>query len=326
MKAPEFWAEDGLAPRLLQPFGLMFQAGGAIRRRLTTPRMMDIPVICVGNLVVGGAGKTPVALALAGLLKQGRAPVAFLSRGHGGRIAGPIKVDPGVHGAADVGDEALLLAESAPTWVSRDRAKGAVAARAGGAGLIIMDDGFQNPGLDKSFSLVVVDGAFGFGNRRVLPAGPLREPVQSGLERADGVIIIGEDRTGVAGSLPADLPLLRARIVPRPSDRLPAGAKVLGFAGIGRPAKFHESLEELGLDVIGFEAFPDHHVFTTEEIRALLDRAEAEDAIPVTTAKDHVRIPKVDQVRIERLDITLDWQDDAALSALLRERVGHGPG
>jgi tetraacyldisaccharide 4'-kinase len=326
VKAPDFWAENGIAPRLLQPFGLMIQAGAAIRRRVTTPHMMDIPVICVGNLVVGGAGKTPVALALASVLRQGRATVAFLSRGHGGRLDGPIKVDPSVHVAVDVGDEALLLAESAPTWVSRDRAKGAVAARAGGAGLIIMDDGFQNPGLHKTFSLVVVDGAVGFGNRRVLPAGPLREPVESGLARADGVILIGEDRTGAAASLPAELPLLRARIVPRPSNRLPAGARVLGFAGIGRPAKFHESLKELGLDVTGFQGFPDHHVFTKAEIQALLDRARVEEAIVVTTAKDHVRLPEADRSRIERLDITLNWQDEAALSALLRERTGHGPG
>ena len=315
-----------MLPRLLGPFGLVFQAGTALRRHAVTPVEVGIPVICVGNLVVGGAGKTPVALSLASHLMQGGAALAFLSRGHGGRLSGPVKVEPSVHGAPDVGDEALLLAELAPTWISRDRVKGALAARADGAELIIMDDGFQNPGLKKKLGIVVIDGAVGFGNRRVLPAGPLREPVEPGLARADALIMIGEDRTGLAPSLPPTASLLRARIVPSRNDRLPAGAKVLGFAGIGRPAKFRDSLEELGLEVTGFKAFADHHVFTAAEIEALLSQADARNAVPVTTAKDHVRLPKPVQARIERLDITLAFQDEAALSALLDKGLDHGPG
>jgi tetraacyldisaccharide 4'-kinase len=326
VKAPGFWLEDGILPRLLQPFSLAYRAGAAIHRSVSRPHELDIPVICVGNLVAGGAGKTPVALSLASRLMGDGTDVAFLSRGHGGTIRGPAKVRPGVHDARDVGDEALLLAETASTWVSRHRAKGAAAARADGAGMIIMDDGFQNFDVIKSLSLVVIDGAFGFGNKRVHPAGPLREPIETGLARADALIMIGDDRTNLAPSLPSTHPLLRAKIIPRENHHLPPGTKVLGFAGIGRPVKFRETLEELDLSVIGFEPFPDHHVFTTAEINAILERAEANTAIPVTTAKDHVRLPKSVQASIQRLDITLDWQDEAALSALLNKGLHHGSG
>ncbi|MDA0341241.1 MAG: tetraacyldisaccharide 4'-kinase, partial [Proteobacteria bacterium] len=184
MKAPDFWTQDGFLPRLLDPLGCLFKAGGAVRRLTTPVHVAGIPVICVGNLVVGGAGKTPVALSLASQLAKTGHVVAFLTRGHGGRLSGPVQVDPSVHHAGDVGDEALLLAEVAPTWVSRDRGKGGIAARDAGAEVIIMDDGFQNPGLTKTLSLVVVDGGYGFGNGRVLPAGPLREPAKIGLKRA----------------------------------------------------------------------------------------------------------------------------------------------
>ncbi|MDE0808598.1 MAG: tetraacyldisaccharide 4'-kinase [Alphaproteobacteria bacterium] len=326
MKAPGYWVEDGILPRLLQPFSLAYRAGAAIRRSTSRPHELDIPVICVGNLVAGGAGKTPVALSIASRLIGDGTEVTFLSRGHGGTIRGPAKVQPSIHSARDVGDEALLLAETASTWVARHRAKGATAARADGAGLIIMDDGFQNFDLKKTLSLVVIDGAFGFGNKRVHPAGPLREPIETGLARADGLIMIGEDRTNLAPSLPPAHPLLRAKIVPRENHHLPPSTKVLGFAGIGRPTKFRETLEELHLSVIGFEPFPDHHVFTTAEINAILGRAEADAAIPVTTAKDHVRLPKPVQARVQRLDITLAWQDESALAALLNRGLYNGSG
>jgi tetraacyldisaccharide 4'-kinase len=326
VKAPEFWGRDSLITKLLHPISLVFQAGTAIRRRAATPIEVGVPVICVGNLVAGGAGKTPVALSVAGHLKRFGVTLAFLTRGHGGRLMGPVKVEPDIHVARDVGDEALLLAETAATWISRDRAKGAMAARADGAELVIMDDGFQNPGLEKSLSLVVIDGAVGFGNGRVIPAGPLRETMDKGLARANAMVMIGEDRTGLTSSLPPALPLLRARIVPRPNARLPRGTRVLGFAGIGRPGKFRESLEELELEVVAFESFPDHHVYSGGEIDALLGRAKTANAIPVTTAKDHVRLPKATQARIERLDIALAWQDEAALSALLDKEINHGSG
>jgi tetraacyldisaccharide 4'-kinase len=265
-------------------------------------------------------------LSLARRLQDMGHSVSFLSRGHGGRLAGPVQVDPSTHDARDVGDEALLLAEVARAWVSRNRGQGGIAAEQAGAGVIIMDDGFQNPGLEKSLSLVVADGAYGFGNGRVLPAGPLREPIDQGLARADALVLIGEDRTDIAASLPDDLPVLRAEIRLEDHEHLPAGTSVLGFAGIGRPAKFHASLEESGLNVVGFEAFADHHVHTASEIDALLGRAKALNAALVTTAKDHVKLPESTRGQILRLNISLAWQDEAALSAILEKGLRRGPG
>ena len=326
MKAPAFWTQDGYLPRLLDPLGCLFKAGGAIRQFATPTHVAGIPVICVGNLVVGGAGKTPVALSLASQLAKIGQVAAFLTRGHGGRLSGPIQVDPSVHDAGDVGDEALLLAEIAPTWISRDRGKGGIAARDAGAEIIIMDDGFQNPGLTKTLSLVVVDGGYGFGNGRMLPAGPLREPIAQGLERASAVVLIGVDETKITESLPKHLPVLRATISSIAHDRLRAGVSVLGFAGIGRPSKFRASLETLGLEITHFKTFADHHSYTANEIQALLSEAERLGAVPVTTAKDHVRLPADVRSRIERLDISVRWEDEEALLLVLKKGLGHGQG
>ena len=326
MKAPDFWTQDGYLPRLLEPLCCLYKAGGAIRRLATPVHVAGIPVICVGNLVVGGAGKTPVALSLANQLAKTSRVAAFLTRGHGGRLSGPIQVDPFVHDAGDVGDEALLLAEIAPTWVSRDRGKGGIAARDAGATIIIMDDGFQNPGLTKTLSLVVIDGGYGFGNGRMLPAGPLREPIASGLERASAVVLIGTDETNITESLPKHLPVLRATISLIPHDLLQTGVSVLGFAGIGRPSKFRASLEMLGLKIARFKAFADHHSYTTNEIQALLNEAERLGAVPVTTAKDHVRLPADIRSQIERLDISVRWEDEAALLVILDKGLVHDQG
>lgn len=326
MKAPAFWAEDGFLARLLTPLTLPYRAVGATRRHFASPRDAGIPVICVGNLVAGGAGKTPVALSLGSRLgSMGRA-FAFLTRGHGGSLPGPIQVKFGKHAPREVGDEALLLAEAAPTWVSRDRVAGALAAREAGAELIIMDDGFQNPSLRKTLSLVVIDGGSGFGNGHVHPAGPLREPIDSGLGRADAVVLVGEDRKQVLASLPPRSPVLRADIVPDLGERLKSRDRVHGFAGIGRPEKFRESLRQLDLEVAGFQAFADHHAFTTKELDNLLAAAENAGALLVTTAKDHVRLPEPFKDKVERVNISLAWRDDVAVNRLLDRISSRGPG
>src|SRR5690242_5245426 len=233
---PEFWAHRGLLSTVLEPAAWVYGQAAAARQRWTTPWRAPVPVICVGNLVAGGAGKTPVALSLAQrLAKRGRR-VHILSRGYGGRSPGPLAVDPARHTAADVGDEPLLLAEVAPTWVARDRVAGAKAAIAAGAELLLLDDGFQNPTFAKDLSLVVVDGGYGLGNGRVLPAGPLREPLPRGLARADAIVLMGEDSAGVA-PITAEKPLCRARLVPENPGEV-AGRTVVAFAGIGRPEKF----------------------------------------------------------------------------------------
>lgn len=316
MMATGFWRKDGLLPALLSPAARCFAAGGWIRRRIVAPRSVAAPVICVGNLVAGGAGKTPVAAALAErLLAHGKAP-HFLSRGYGGRERGPLRVDPARHTAADVGDEPLLLARTAPAWIARDRAAGAEAAVRAGAGVVVMDDGFQNHRLRKDLSLLVVDGGYGFGNGRVMPAGPLREPLAAGLARADAVVLMEPDECGVAAMLPASLPILRASLQPIAPASL-AGRRVLAFAGIARPEKFFATLEAMGCRIAGQRAFPDHHPYGEREIAALIAEARRADAIPVTTEKDAVRLPATLRSGIETLPVAVRWRDEGALDLLL---------
>lgn len=326
MKAPAFWDRDGLVPALLEPIGWIYRMAGAMRHRITRPRRIGIPVICVGNLVAGGAGKTPVALSIGARLARSGRKVAFLGRGYGGRLSGPVKVDPGVHDVEDVGDEALLLAELAPTWISRDRGLGGEAAQEDGAEVIIMDDGLQNPGLAKNLSIVVVDGAYGFGNGRVIPAGPLRETIESGRARADAVVLIGEDVAGIGRAFGSTLPVLRATTEPAGPPALPPGTLVYGFAGIGRPEKFGASLRALGLTVAGFRGFADHHRYTEIEVDAILQAAAALDAVPVTTAKDHVRLSEARRVEIPRIELSLLWHDEAALMSVLQKALGDAQG
>jgi tetraacyldisaccharide 4'-kinase len=216
MRAPEFWRRDGALAHALAPLSWAWAAGARGRQAGARPEHAAAPVLCVGNLTVGGAGKTPTVLALLRRLRErGRKPHA-LSRGYGGRLKGPLRVAAG-HTAAQVGDEALLLAEAAPTWIARDRAAGARAAVAAGADVIVMDDGFQNPSLAKDLSLVVVDAAYGFGNGRLLPAGPLREPIARGLARADAVVLVLPSLDERLAPLPPmGLPVLRARLLPQP--------------------------------------------------------------------------------------------------------------
>ncbi|UCH74691.1 MAG: tetraacyldisaccharide 4'-kinase [Rhodospirillales bacterium] len=317
MRAPDFWSHRGLASALLLPPAALYAALGRLRWRLATPQDAGVPVVCVGNLVAGGAGKTPVAIAVARHLMARRIAVHFLSRGYGGTLSGPVRVAPERHGAAEVGDEPLLLAAVAPCWIARDRVAGAKEAVAAGADLIVMDDGHQNPGLRKTASLVVVDGETGFGNARVLPAGPLREPVAAGLARADAVIVIGTDRAGVAARLPAALPVLHGDLVPDDDARGLAGRAVFGFAGIGRPAKFRATLEGLGCTVAGWRAFPDHHPYRRSEIAAILRDAAAAGAIAVTTEKDSVRLPAELRDSVRTVGVHLVWRDPAQLDDIL---------
>jgi tetraacyldisaccharide 4'-kinase len=314
LSPPEFWSRPGLVPSLLEPAAQAYAALGAARRALATPYRATVPVICVGNLVVGGAGKTPVVESLTRLLvSRGRHP-AILSRGYGGGAAGPVQVDPARHDAAAVGDEPLLLARTAPVWVARNRAAGARAAIAAGADCLVMDDGFQNPSLVKDLSLLAVDGGYGFGNGRVLPAGPLREPASQGLARADAVVLIGEDRAGMLPRLRK--PVLRAALLPRNGGDF-AGVSVIAFAGIGRPEKFFATLEAVGARLFGRHAFPDHHPYGDDELQRLTDAAAAQGARLVTTEKDWMRLAPGWRARIATLAVTVAWQDEAALLTLL---------
>ena len=319
MRTPEFWRRDGLPARALAPAAWVYGAVAAVRRRTARAAQPPVPVVCVGNLVTGGAGKTPVALALGAKLAAGGHRVHFLSRGYGGRETGPLLVDPARHAADAVGDEPLLLARVAPTWVSADRAVGAAAAAEGAAELIVMDDGHQNATVAKAYSIVVVDGAYGFGNGRLLPAGPLRETVAAGLARADAVVTIGPDEAGTGALLPSGVRALGGRLVPPPDGAGIAGKAVVAFAGIARPEKFFASLRTLGCRIEHAQAFADHHRFRASEIAALLETARKLDAVAVTTAKDAVRLPPAARADVQVLDIAFEWHDEEAAEALIAD-------
>jgi tetraacyldisaccharide 4'-kinase len=316
MKAPDFWNDPASVwPRLLAPASAFYDAARRARRALAMPDRAPVPIFCVGNATVGGAGKTPTAIAIARrLMALGRRP-ALVTRGYRGSELGPHRVDPARDGVERVGDEALLLAAVAPSWVARDRAAGARAAAAEGADCVVLDDGLQNPQIAKDLSLLVVDGETGFGNGRLLPAGPLREPVAEAIARADAIILVGADRTGLAAATPRGLPVLAASLEPVPAAAARIhGRRVAGFAGIGIPDKFRRSLEAAGAEVVEFRAFPDHHRYAAQDLAPILARG---DLLPVTTAKDYVRLPPEIAARVQVLEIELRLADWAPLDRLL---------
>lgn len=276
-----------------------------------------MPVICCGNATAGGAGKTTVALDLGQRLADRGIAAHFLLRGYGGKLRGPTRVDPATHDSTLVGDEALLLAELRPTWISADRGLGGQAAVAGGAQAIVMDDGLQNPTLEKDLSLLVVDGGYGFGNGRVIPAGPLREPVLTAASRCRAAVLIGEDEMGVLAQLPPTLPVLRAKLVAGPEAAMLAGQPVFAFCGIASPRKFFATLTEAGAVLAGRESFADHYPYDEGDMRALLDQADALRALPVTTKKDFVRIPLAFRSRVTVVTVRLKWEEPAAIESLL---------
>mgnify|MGYP006271637609 CR=1 FL=1 len=322
MRAPEFWQRGGWPALALAPLAWLHDLGARLRARRASAVDAGVPVICVGNLTVGGTGKTPVAIEIARhLAGRGRRP-AFLTRGHGGRLRGPLRVDPDRHGADEVGDEPLLLARVAPTFVARDRPAGAAAAVAAGADVLVMDDGLQNPSLVKTLRIVVVDGATGFGNGRIIPAGPLRVPLARGLADADLFVVMGEDRLDLRDALAAHAPVVAATLEPAPADAAAfAGRRVVAFAGIGRPEKFFATLERGGAIIVGRVAFPDHHRFAAGELARLEETARGADATLATTAKDAVRLPSAMRAAVAVLPVRAVFADGAGLFAAIEEAV-----
>ena len=314
MRPPNFWQRDGLVPALLSPAAHLVAA--ATRRRVRrTGWRAPVPVLCCGNASVGGAGKTTVVLDLARRLRRRGVAVHCLTRGYGGRVDGVLRVDPERHAATLVGDEPLLLAAAAPTWVGADRAASARAAVAAGAELLLMDDGLQNPGLVKTASFLIVDGAVGFGNGRVMPAGPLRETVSDAASRCRACVLIGAD-TARARAAVGSLPVLDAWLVP---DRALDGERVFAFCGIGRPGKFFETVAVAGAELAASRSFPDHHIFSSQEIEQVMAAASHHGARPITTAKDAVRLPSQVRAEIEVLGVKLMWREESALELLLDE-------
>ncbi len=320
MKAPGFWRHGHAPLWVLRPWAALYAQATA--RRVARPGwVVPVPVICCGNPGAGGSGKTPVALDLAArLLARGRNP-AFLTRGHGGSLRGPARVDPLRHDARDVGDEALLLAVLAPTYIGADRAATARLAVEEGADVLVMDDGLQNPSLVKTLSLIVVDGGAGFGNGHVIPAGPLREKVADAASRCQAAVLIGPDLTGAVGQL-SGLAVLGARVVPEASDLAALPAAIVAFAGIGRPDKFFETLRAAGHAAVETAAFADHHVYTEADLAGLRRLAARRGASLVTTAKDWARLAPDQRGDILAVGIRVAWDDEAAISALLDRALG----
>jgi tetraacyldisaccharide 4'-kinase len=330
VREPAFWYRPpSLTSRLLTPLGAVY---GLIAASRMQSRGFDagVPVLCVGNYHAGGAGKTPTVLALTSLLRDlGETPVV-LSRGYGGEWKGPIKVDPSKHLAANVGDEPLMLAQTVPVVIARDRVDGVALARSQGATVILMDDGFQNPAIAKDASLIVIDSDRGLGNASVFPAGPLRAPLKPQIDRTDALVVIGNGTAAasVAASVAArGKPVLSAHLTPHAASLAAlAGKRVLAFAGIGDPGRFFRTLRGAGIELVRECAFADHHPFAPAEIEALIAEARRDGLTLVTTEKDLARLRGGERAAVIAQNIlpfavTLEFDDAAALRKFVSEQL-----
>ncbi len=319
MRAPEFWHnKGGILSFVLSPFGWIYSAITSMRAAAKPTWAAPIPVICIGNVVMGGAGKTLVSIDLAERLKAKGQNPHIIMRGYGGGMNAPTKVDLNLHNANDVGDEALLLARTAPTWVGARRADVAKHATEDGASVLIMDDGFQNPSLAKDLSLLVVDAEYGFGNGRVCPAGPLREPIKNAASRAHAVISLG----GSLSENVMNLPAFVGYTEPTSNATDIHGERVVAFGGIGRPEKFFNSLKAAGAELTETISFPDHHPFSDAEIKNVLAKAKTQNSIAITTEKDFVRIPAALRTDIMSFPVRLRWEQADAFEGFILERTG----
>jgi tetraacyldisaccharide 4'-kinase len=327
LEAPFWWyRKTGALASVLAPLGRLYGRLAERRFAAVAPYRSTLPVICIGNFTAGGGGKTPTAIAVAALLKALGAAPAFLTRGYGGTAKRPVLVAKG-QSAEAVGDEPLLLAEAAPTMVSPDRAEGAKAIEATGADVIVMDDGFQNPGLAKDLSLIVVDAGAGIGNGLVMPAGPLRAPLPAQMARAGALVVIGDGGNAAAlieAFARQGKPVLKARIVPRQDRRWLGVLPAIGFAGIARPSKFFDTLRANGARLIDARSYPDHYRYSERQARSLLKEAKDYNAMLVTTEKDWVRLPDGDgsdaaelKHRSRPFAIAVEFEDVGAVKALL---------
>jgi tetraacyldisaccharide 4'-kinase len=314
LRQPKFWSTRGALSIALSPLAALYECGATLHRIMCSPKALPVPVISIGNITAGGAGKTPTTIAIAQLLQQQGMIPHIISRGYGANIAAPLRVDVAQHNVQDVGDEALLLAHHATTWVYPDRHAAGMAAIVAGANVLVCDDALQHHALKKDINLLVIDGAYGIGNGKMLPAGPLRESFAKACARCDAIILIGADMHGVRDH--TTLPIFKATIIPSGDVSWLNGTRVTAFAGIARPQKFYQTLLDLGAIPTATYDFPDHRLFSDTELRML-----SSHDMPVTTQKDWVRLSPAWQERIRYVPITLQLEDSAALHTWLEHTL-----
>ncbi len=326
MKAPKFWYDYPNTPsplrNLLGPFAKIYGSFAHKDMRKSDPASVGVPVICVGNITVGGNGKTPCALAIMDILKRERIALSpfFLTRGYGGSVEGPELVDES-RNAALWGDEALLLSAHARTVVSANRYQGAILAHHHGADAIVMDDGLQHYSLSKTIALCVIDGRTGFGNGAVIPAGPLRQPLADGLALADAFVIVGDDLRNIRSMLPQK-PIFHAVIEAdkEKADTFTGG--YVAFCGLGIPDKFRRTLDDSGIDIRDFQSFSDHHAYTPADMQKLARAAAVQNTRLITTEKDYVRLPDCPETAlVDVLPVHMRFVEQDALIAFLKSKM-----
>ena len=322
LKAPKFWylKRDTLLSNSLYPFSLIFRLGTKIRNLISKEKKSKLAIICIGNIVIGGAGKTPVALKIGSMLKEGGYNPNFVSKGYGGLEKNNTLVKDW-HSPKSVGDEPLLLSEIAPTWIGLDRNKSFQLAIGNGADCIVMDDGFQNPNLQKDFSIIVINGEQGFGNKRVIPAGPLRESISRGLSRTNLVITIGKISDSVKEKIPKHIPIIGANFKIKEDDLILKSQKITAFAGIAYPEKFFNSLKLLKANIVDEITYSDHHIYSENDLLYLAEIANKNKSILVTTKKDMVRIPKSFRSLVRTIDGFIQLDDEKLLFEILSNLI-----
>ena len=315
MKQPSFWKDVSVLNFLLFPFCLIYQLITRIRFLITKPYKPAKPVICIGNVTAGGAGKTPTAMAIAKLLiDMGKNPV-FLTRGYGGSLKVTTIVNPDIHKAQDTGDEPLLLSRVATTIVSKNRVIGAKLACEKDFDVIIMDDGMQNPTIEKTISFLVIDGSYGIGSGHIIPAGPLRESLKNGLEKTEAVIFIGQDKKHMLHKLKGEK-VIKAGIKAKEYNK---NDKYVAFCGLGNPDKFFDTLLESGYNVIEKKDFPDHYNYKQQDMDDLRNLAKSWKAKLITTEKDYVRLSNEHRKDIATLPVTIEFQNTEEVKSILKD-------
>lgn len=313
LRSPKFWNEkNNKVSRILEPISKMYYIASKSRLNAVVPEKASVPVVCIGNVVLGGSGKTPTVELVCDILKKNNFNPHILTAGYGGYIKNVVRVDTNLHSYLQVGDEALLSAKVFPTWIGRNRVNSAKAAVLSGADVLVMDDGFQNNSIEKDLKILVIDSKQEFGNECLFPAGPLREPVKSGISRSDVILIIGktnQDLEDRVKSISKDIPIFRAKMETTEVPEI-ENNKVIGFCGLGYPLKFKNTLIECGYELVDFISFSDHHPYTITEIQKLISGARSVGASLVTTMKDFVKIPEIFQKEIKIVKIKLKPENE----------------